>query len=160
MAPVILKVIWIRKPNSCRNTRRTCKIPLFHYLGKNSEVPSQKKRSPRPPPLAEKRKLTCMITKKEMQCSVSRLLSFSSGRTPRILRPFTTPVQHEKSQRSRTAIHLFSIFFLPRKCIIVRFSFGYFVLVFYVNDLALLNHSINRPLTQKFLDSLWLSANS
>ena len=96
--------------------------------------------------------------KKEMQCSVSRLLSISSGRMSRILRHLTTPGQHEKSQKSRPAIHLFlNFFFLPHKCIIVRFSFGYFVLVFCVNDLALLNHSINRPLTQKFLDSLWQS---
>ena len=68
--------------------------------------------------------------KKEMQCSVSRLPSLSSGRIPRILWHLTTPGQHEKSQKSRTAIHLFFIFFLPHKYIIVRFSFAYFVLVF------------------------------
>ena len=125
-------------------------IPLFHCLGKNSEVPSQKKRSPPPP---SKKKLTCMITKKEMQCSVSRLLSFSSGRIPLILRPLTTPGQHEKCKNLEQQF-IFIYFFLPHKCKIVRFSFRYFVLVFYVNDLALLNHSINRPLCPKFLNSL------
>ena len=37
-------------PDLCCNTRRACKIPLFHYLWKNFEVPSQKKSSSTPPP--------------------------------------------------------------------------------------------------------------
>ena len=37
-------------PDICCNTRRACKIPLFHYLWKNFEVRSQKKSSSPPPP--------------------------------------------------------------------------------------------------------------
>ena len=77
-----------------------------------SSFPKEKIPSPqRPPP--PKKKLTCMITKKEMQCSVSRLLPFSSRQILRILRPLSTPGQHEKSQKSRTAIHLFIFFSVP-----------------------------------------------
>ena len=121
-----------------------------------SSFPKEKIPSPPPPSPPKKESSPVWQQKKEMHCSVSRLLSISSGRMSRILRHLTTPGQHEKSQKSQRAIHLFFfIFFLPHKCIIARFSFGYFVLVFCGNDLALLNHSINRPLTQKFLDSLW-----
>ena len=82
-------------PDLCCNTRCACKMPLFHYLWKNFEVPYQKKSSspppPPPPPISQ--------------------LFFSSGRVPGILRPLTTSGQHEKSQKSRTTIHLFLIFF-------------------------------------------------
>ena len=37
-------------PDLCCNTRRACKIRLFHYLWKNFEVRSQKKSSSPPPP--------------------------------------------------------------------------------------------------------------
>ena len=116
--------------------------------------PPKKRTPPPPPPPPQKKKAHLYDNQKEMQCSVSRLLSFSSGRIPRILRPLTTTGQHEKSQKSRTAIHPFFFFFLPHKCKVVPFSFRYFVLVFHVNDFALLNHSINRPLCPKFLNSL------
>ena len=84
-----------------------------------SSFPKEKILSPAPPPLPlpprpQKGKLTCMITKTEMQCSVSRLLSFSSVRRPRILRHLTSPGQHEKLQKSRTTIHLFLAFPSPQ----------------------------------------------
>lgn len=89
----------------CCNTRRACKIPLFHYLWKNFEVRSQKKSSSPPPPPP-------LLTP----------LSFSSGRIPGILRPLTTSGKHEKSQKSRTTIRPFLIFFRPHR-LNVRFSF-------------------------------------
>ena len=37
-------------PDLCCNTRCACKMPLFHYLWKNFELPYQKKSSSPPPP--------------------------------------------------------------------------------------------------------------
>ena len=94
-------------PDLCCNTRRACKIRLFHYLWKNFEVRSQKKSSSPPPPPPPPH-----LTP----------LSFSSGRIPGILRPLTTSGKHEKSQKSRTTIRLFLIFSRPHR-LNVRFSF-------------------------------------
>ena len=149
-----MPLFWIWKPNSCRNTRRACKIPLFHCLGKNSEVPSQRNRSPPPPPPPpQKRKLTCMITKKRCSVVLVDCFPFLLGEYP----VFCGLSLHQGNMRSRKNPEqqfIFFYFFLPHKCKIVRFSFRYFVLVFHVNDFALLNHSINRPLCPKFLNSL------
>ena len=136
-----------------------------------SSYPKENIPSPLPPPPPKKRKLTCPITKKEMQCSVSRLLSFSSGRIPRILRAFhytRATWEVAKIPNSNSSFFIFSfptnvklyafhsdtLFLFLTSMTWRYFSFRYFVLVSYVNDLALLNHSINRPLCPKFLNLL------
>ena len=86
----------------------------FSLFGKELRSSFPKEQIPfRPPPPPKKKKAHLYDNQKEMQCSVSRLLSFSSGRIPRILRPLTTTGQHEKSQKSRTAIHPFFFFSFP-----------------------------------------------
>ena len=128
----------------------------FSLFGKELRSSFPKEQIPFRPPLPpppKKRKLTCMITKKRCSVVLVDCFPFLLGEYP----VFCGLSLHQGNMRSRKNPEqqfIFFYFFLPHKCKIVRFSFRYFVLVFHVNDFALLNHSINRPLCPKFLNSL------
>ena len=127
-------------PDLCCNTRRACKIRLFHYLWKNFEVRSQKKSShpPPPPPPPPPHPAFLFFWANTWHFAASHYIRE------------TWEVAKITNNNSS-----FSYFFpSPQIKCTVFIQINSF-LFFYVNYLALLIHSTNRPHRPKFLDSLW-----